>query len=64
MGRGISEQQLAGHRLTLRRVRLDSGGYDSGGDYEYAYVRAASRDVAKAKLQRLGKVAPGARWLR
>lgn len=54
-------------KLHLRRVRLDSGGYDSGGAYwgigaplyevfdddgEYSdYFRASSRDAAKAIIR-------------
>lgn len=60
-----------GEKLHLRRVPLDSGGYDPGGAYWgqgtplycafgeteteqlYAFVRAASRKEAIAKLQTL-----------
>jgi hypothetical protein len=70
MGRGGLQPEnyaaFAGKRVHLRRVRLDSGGYDRGGAYwgtgaplfcawddesgEEAYLRAKDRDAAKAKL--------------
>jgi len=64
-----------GEKLYLRRVPLDSGGYDSGGAYwglgqrlyawsniegdRSGYLRARDRDAAKAEIR---KDAPGARF--
>lgn len=78
MGRGVSEDLLRG-RVSLRHVRLDSGGYDSGGAYwghgiplyyaegaesGYVYVRAMSRDYAKAILLELGHTSPETKYYR
>lgn len=75
MGRSGSAPLVG--RVSLRRVRLDSGGYDKGGAYwgigetlYYAsgsedgevYVRASGRDAAKLKLA--DKLSEGARWMR
>lgn len=64
MGRGHST--LAGSKTRLARVRLDSGGYDPGGAYwgtgqplfvawdeegGEVYLRASSRETAKAQLR-------------
>lgn len=64
MGRGGS--LLAGTKTHLARVRLDSGGYDPGGAYwgigqplfvawddegGEIYLRASSREAAKAQLR-------------
>lgn len=64
MGRGHSP--LAGIKTHLRRVGLDSGGYDRGGAYwgtgeplwvawdddgGEVYLRALSREIAKAQLR-------------
>lgn len=64
MGRNQFNPHLTG-KVHLRRVRLDSGGYDKGGAYwgqgqplwaawddsgEQVYIRADSRDAAKAEV--------------
>jgi hypothetical protein len=64
MGRG-SDNQLEG-KLSLRRVCLDSGGYDNGGAYwgagaplwraedsegRESFFRSGDRDAAKTKLR-------------
>lgn len=67
MGRNTSDTELVpGERVQLHRVYLDSGGYDRGGAYwgggtplytygngaGWNYLRAASRDAAKAEVRR------------
>lgn len=63
--------------FTLRRIRLDSGGYDAGGAYWghgaplywycdgigqcEGFIRASSRDAAKAKIR---ETYPNARFYR
>lgn len=70
MGRNIRDPHLLG-KVSLRRVRLDQGGYDQGGAYwghgqplfcawndenPPVYVRATDRDTAKADLARMYEV--------
>lgn len=64
MGRPDKAQDT-GLRMHLRRVRINSGGYDDGGAYwglgaplwayddgenDWSYLRARTRDDAKAKI--------------
>jgi hypothetical protein len=67
MGRTGKAGAANGEKLYLRRVRIDSGGYDSGGAYwglgaplfawenvdgdRSGYLRAANREAAKAALR-------------
>ena len=77
MGRG-EDVPLIG-KIRMRRVRLDSGGYDPGGAYfglgaplyyaagdesGYVYVRGASRRYAKAILAELGYIDENSRFYR
>lgn len=77
MGRG-AEAPLVG-KVRMRRVRLDSGGYDPGGAYfgtgaplyyvsgdesGYVYVRGASRKWAKDILIELGYADETTRYYR
>lgn len=77
MGRG-EDVPLRG-KIRMRRVRLNSGGYDPGGAYfgigaplyyaegdegSYVYVRGASRHYAKAILAELGYIDESARFYR
>lgn len=71
MGR-MDSQIDYGARLYLRRVRLDSGGYDEGGAYwglgqklwaygdgeDWRYMRAFDRDAAKAKIREEADIPP------
>ena len=75
MGRHGQTSEIEGGRYYLQRVRLDSGGYDAGGAYwgigqplyrwshenddECSYLRANSRDDAKAQIR---DVVPNARF--
>jgi hypothetical protein len=62
-----------GEPLYLRRIRINSGGYDDGGAYwglgaplyaygtgdgDWKYLRARSRDDAKAKIRDQANVPP------
>ncbi len=76
MGRHGRTEEVEGGRYYLQRVRLDSGGYDSGGAYwgigqplyrwshedasECAFLRANDRDDAK---ERIREIVPNARFL-
>jgi hypothetical protein len=67
LGRPSHAGPYDGHKLTLQRIRLDSGGYDSGGAYWGIgaplywcasddgtidmFFRAASRDKAKEHVR-------------
>ena len=77
MGRG-EDAPLVG-KVRMRRVRLDSGGYDKGGAYfglgaplyyvsgdesGYVYVRGVSRYYAKAILAELGYINESTRFYR
>lgn len=77
MGRG-ADDLLAG-KVSVRRVRLDYAGYDSGGAYwgiglplyyaegsegGYVYLRALTRNAAKRDLVSGGHFSPSARFYR